>query len=109
MELLIHEVSRVFFDRLVTENDRDFFHQTMLDQLYNFLKTKWSKGELSDNCAVFGDYFETNVPKQKRVYTCIRDKKKLMQIIEVGNLNSFFGVIESFSVYLNSISVYRGG
>ncbi|XP_057306686.1 dynein axonemal heavy chain 6-like [Hydractinia symbiolongicarpus] len=85
MELLIHEVSRVFLDRLVTENDRDFFHQTMLDQLYNFLKTKWSKEELSDNCAVFGDYFETNVPKQKRVYTCVRDKKKLMQIIEDYN------------------------
>ena len=83
IELLIHETSRIFLDRLIDESDRATFNDIMLDQIHDFLKTKWNKDRLLTNKGVFGDFIEVNVIKEKRVYRCIRDQRKLLDIIEV--------------------------
>jgi len=83
IELLIHETSRIFLDRLIDEPDRATFNRILLDQIHDFLKTKWSKDRLLTNKGVFGDFIEVNVIKEKRVYRCLRDQRKLLDIIEV--------------------------
>eukprot|EP00111_Clytia_hemisphaerica_P023720 TCONS_00069889-protein len=82
IELLIHETSRIFLDRLINEEDENIFNLVLLDQIHDFLKTKWNKDRLLTNKGTFGDFVEINVIQEKRVYQCIRDQRKLVSIIE---------------------------
>ena len=49
IELLIHESSRIFADRLINEEDRVKFHHILLDQIHDFMKTKWNSDRLLTN------------------------------------------------------------
>ena len=83
VELLLHELSRVFLDRLIDGTDRKIFHEIILDQFHDVLKMKWSRDRLFTNNALFGYFIEVNVIEQKRIYQCIRDQNKLLEILEV--------------------------
>ena len=44
--LWIHEVTRVFHDRLINDEDRDWFYQSMIEISSKHLNAKWTKEEI---------------------------------------------------------------
>ncbi|NXK27218.1 DYH3 protein, partial [Arenaria interpres] len=91
IRLWIHEVYRVFYDRLVDEEDRRLFFQMVQETTSNAFKQSFDKvlshlsptGEISDDdirSLFFGDYLnpESNV----KVYDEITDLKQLTTVME---------------------------
>ncbi len=80
----MHECSRVFNDRLINEQDREFFRNLVKDLLKSKFKVNWNTKEI--------DFF--NGPQQiifsyilkldaeDRLYEEITDKKKLFKTLE---------------------------
>ena len=55
LKLWCHEESRVFRDRLISEEDRDWFNGALAKELSRKgLDTTWEVGEFAD--VLFGDY-----------------------------------------------------
>lgn len=80
--LLIHELSRVFLDRLTSEIDGLIFFEVLAKQLHEFLKTKYNAQFLKESFFIFGDFFETGLRKEEKTYKFLSDESKLSQIIE---------------------------
>ena len=79
--LWIHEVSRVFYDRLINEDDRDWFRNLICELLGRHFNTRWTKEELFINsCIMFGDILKLDAPMKD--YEEIKDVKKLIRVLE---------------------------
>jgi len=82
--LWLHECSRVFNDRLINEQDREFFRHLVKDLIKSKFKVNWNTKEV--------DYF--NGPSQvifsillrldaeDQLYEEVTDKKKLFKTLE---------------------------
>jgi dynein heavy chain len=56
LRLWIHECYRVFHDRLIDDNDRNYFTQLMKDELAHSFKTAWTKVVPKDTPLIFCDF-----------------------------------------------------
>ena len=80
VRLWIHEVSRVFYDRLINEEDRDWFRDLICELLGRHFNTRWSKEEIFiNNSILFGDILKLDSNKD---YEEIKDLKKLTRVLE---------------------------
>ncbi|XP_074775748.1 dynein axonemal heavy chain 3 [Athene noctua] len=91
IRLWIHEVYRVFYDRLVEEEDRKVFFQMVQETTSNIFKQSFNKvlshisptGEISDDnirSLFFGDYLKPG--SNVKVYDEITDLKQLTTVME---------------------------
>ncbi|NXA07095.1 DYH3 protein, partial [Sapayoa aenigma] len=91
IRLWIHEVYRVFYDRLVDDDDRKVFFQMVEDTTINSFKQNINKvlshlspsGKVSDDnirSLFFGDYLKPN--SNVKVYDEITDLKQLTSVME---------------------------
>jgi dynein heavy chain len=48
IKLWIHEVSRVFYDRLINEIDRDWFKDLVVELLGQRFKSRWERADVFD-------------------------------------------------------------
>ncbi|XP_059139620.1 dynein axonemal heavy chain 3-like isoform X2 [Physella acuta] len=89
LRLWVHEVYRVFYDRLIDDNDRNMFFKIVKNNCQDSFKQNIDKilGHLSKSGKVtdadirslfFGDYFNP----ENRVYTEITDLKELTVVME---------------------------
>ncbi|XP_068088957.1 dynein axonemal heavy chain 14 isoform X3 [Hyperolius riggenbachi] len=81
-QLLIHEATRVFHDRLVGLQDREIFYQCLSDELHNYFKISRSKEKLMSDPIQFVDFLETNSAAKSRVYRPITGQKQLVSKLE---------------------------
>ena len=78
--LWLHESSRVFYDRLINEEDRDWFRQLVVELLGRHFNIRWTKEELFINSRIlFGDLLKLDSNKD---YEEIKDIKKLIRVLE---------------------------
>ena len=101
IDLAVHEMFRVFSDRLVSTSDQGIFCDIVVDQLREFLKVKWSKESLVKRETFFGDFQESSVPEHKRIYQSIHDIGRLQRIVEV---RVHFHLLESLSLVVLKVS-----
>ncbi|NWU12959.1 DYH3 protein, partial [Cephalopterus ornatus] len=91
IRLWIHEVYRVFYDRLVDEDDRKVFFQMVQDTTLNSFKQNFNKvlshlsptGKVTDDnirSLFFGDYLKPS--SSVKVYDEITDLKQLTSVME---------------------------
>ncbi|XP_071671247.1 dynein axonemal heavy chain 3 isoform X2 [Patagioenas fasciata] len=91
IRLWIHEVYRVFYDRLVDEEDRQVFFQMVQETTSNSFKQSFDKvlshlsptGEISDDnirSLFFGDYLDPD--SNEKVYDEITDLQQLTTVME---------------------------
>ncbi|NXW95358.1 DYH3 protein, partial [Alopecoenas beccarii] len=91
IRLWIHEVYRVFYDRLVDEDDRQVFFQMVQETTSNSFKQSFDKvlshlsptGEISDDnirSLFFGDYLDPD--SNEKVYDEITDLQQLTTVME---------------------------
>ncbi|XP_026560379.1 dynein heavy chain 3, axonemal [Pseudonaja textilis] len=91
IRLWIHEVYRVFYDRLIDANDREVFFNMMKETTSDCFKQSVDKvlshlsksGKITDNnirSLFFGDYFKPS--SDKKIYDEITDLHKLTSVME---------------------------
>jgi dynein heavy chain len=80
--LWTHESMRVFYDRLINDEDRHTFKLIVCDILKKHLDISWSPDALSGLSILFGDFLRASVPGMERPYEEITDTVKLQQSLE---------------------------
>lgn len=82
--LWLHECSRVFNDRLINVQDREFFRNTATDLLKSKFKVNWNMKEndpfTGSTQVIFGILLRLDAEEQ--MYEEIADKKKLFKTLE---------------------------
>jgi len=69
VRLWIHELCRVFHDRLINTEDRNWFTQSTQKLLLQNFKKDWTHEELFEkNVILFGDFFKGAGDKEFRQY-----------------------------------------
>nr|XP_015200682.1 PREDICTED: dynein heavy chain 14, axonemal isoform X2 [Lepisosteus oculatus] len=86
--LFAHEVTRVFHDRLVNNQDREQFHRILSNELRNHFKVSWPAEKLMKEPITFGDFLDMNIPVPFRKYKNIADHKKLQAVLEEYDIRS---------------------
>ena len=81
--LFAHEATRVFHDRLVEEEDRQFFYQVLLEKMDQCIRCKIPVDTLTKKTLIFGDFANLNNPKADRVYRHIKDVNLLSRTLQV--------------------------
>ncbi|RUS88172.1 hypothetical protein EGW08_004069 [Elysia chlorotica] len=108
-QLLAHEATRIFHDRLTNQADRATFFQILAENLHDYFKgnpeigllglnvtsnttfehilcnlqVRWSADSLMKDSVLFGDFFDTSEhSSQRRVYRPISGQNKLIAILE---------------------------
>ena len=80
-KLWVHEVSRVFYDRLINEEDRDWFKDLIVELLQAYFNPKWKREEVFDEKKIlFGDLLRLD--SENRDYEEIKDIVKLIKVLE---------------------------
>ena len=73
---------RVFCDRLIDNDDREYFRTLISDYVKAQFKLPWTKEELfeGENKLVFGDYMRMGVPREDRRYEDVPDTSKIPKL-----------------------------
>ncbi|XP_055549943.1 dynein axonemal heavy chain 6 [Wyeomyia smithii] len=78
LRLFYHESMRIFYDRLVSEQDKSYFTQLLQDCCEKYFETTVvHPGE----SVLFGDFMIFGQPSEDRIYEEIKDSKKLKNIL----------------------------
>ena len=84
-KLWVNEVSRVFMDRLIDDEDREWFINEIMELMSRNFKSQLEKDDLFGTTKVkFGDIFKIDT----KVYEEIRDQGKLIKALE-GQLEEY--------------------
>ncbi|KAL5008122.1 hypothetical protein ScPMuIL_013703 [Solemya velum] len=89
-QLVAHEATRVFHDRLVSRDDRQTFFQILSDNLHDYFKVTWSPEKLMNEEVLFGDFFELD-ESNVRVYRPVSDRTKLTRVLEEYYMRMNYG------------------
>ena len=82
-KLWVNEAFRVFYDRLINEDDRNWFKDLIVELLQKNFKISADKEDLFvTNKIMFGDLLKLDSPVQ--FYECLLDKPKLMKVLDGG-------------------------
>lgn len=82
--LFAHEATRVFHDRLVAEEDRQFFYDVLADKIDLCIRCKIPVDTFTKKTLIFGDFSDLNNPKADRVYRQIKDVNLLSRTLQVS-------------------------
>ena len=83
IELLAHETSRVFFDRLRDQQDRVFYCSVLTAAIKETFKVKSNFEKYGPDALLFGDFVDVNTDEADRLYRCVGDPTELAQVLEV--------------------------
>uniref|UniRef100_A0A7S2SR52 AAA+ ATPase domain-containing protein n=1 Tax=Mucochytrium quahogii TaxID=96639 RepID=A0A7S2SR52_9STRA len=88
--LFMHESMRVFHDRLINYEDKEWFTQLLIELATRELKLQMTHEELfeSDWPITFCDFLRPGVAADERVYELAKDQGKMVQVLE-DNLDEY--------------------
>ncbi|XP_050078309.1 dynein axonemal heavy chain 6 [Anopheles maculipalpis] len=89
MRLFYHESLRIFYDRLINEEDKLYFKQLLQDCCEKFFETTVVQPE---ETIMFGDFMVFGQAAEDRVYEEIKEMKKLKSIL-VDYLEDYNGTV----------------
>lgn len=80
--LWVHEVQRVFYDRLVNEDDRLWFEGMVIELLVRTFRVRLERKDIfGENKILFGDLLKLD-PGVRHVYEEIKDSPKLNKVLK---------------------------
>ncbi|XP_075719503.1 dynein axonemal heavy chain 14 isoform X3 [Rhinoderma darwinii] len=81
-QLLVHETTRVFHDRLVDTGDRELFYQCLSEEVLNYFKIFWPVEKLIKESVQFVDFLELDSTAKNRIYRPVTSHKQLVSKLE---------------------------
>lgn len=100
-----HECTRVFHDRLINEQDREWFHESLADKVDVHFKKKWNKIHSDEHPLIYGNFIDPTQLVECRVYEEITDITALEQVMK-GYLEDYNNVSSkkmNLVLFLNAI------
>eukprot|EP00397_Hematodinium_sp_SG-2012_P000045 GEMP01000045.1.p1 GENE.GEMP01000045.1~~GEMP01000045.1.p1 ORF type:complete len:3312 (+),score=740.25 GEMP01000045.1:2269-12204(+) len=79
--LWVHEVSRVFYDRLINADDKTWFKEAVMRPIQKRFRLDWTPDRVFGTPLLWGDYLRP----EARVYEEIRDLDKMKRTMEDYN------------------------
>ncbi|EGR30170.1 hypothetical protein IMG5_139330 [Ichthyophthirius multifiliis] len=116
-KLWIHECARVFHDRLINEQDRQWFMENACKQVIMNFKLDWKKEQVFNGEVplIFSDFLKKGLDREDRNYEEVKDFQKLTKIIEDYMLEDtkislvlFRDAVEHMSRIARVLSLQRG-
>ncbi|CAH8871669.1 unnamed protein product [Trichobilharzia szidati] len=80
-KLFYHEAQRVFHDRLINQEDKNFFNQILSDMASKYFGETIEPETFSKNPILFGDFLRPGVPRAERYYEELYDIEKLKSLL----------------------------
>lgn len=75
VRLWAHETCRIFMDRLINENDQNWFKDLLIKNIFLFFKIEYQKEEIFENkpSLMFADFLKRGVDINERIYEEVKD------------------------------------
>jgi dynein heavy chain len=80
-KLWVHEASRVFKDRMTTEEDRQWFLEYIAELAQKIFRVNLDKEILEGQEVLFGNFLFRGVPLEDRLYEEVTDSEKLSKVL----------------------------
>ena len=82
IKLWIHESCRVFHDRLVSNDDKLWFTELMVDLMKTAFRMEWNHADLFESKPlIFGDFMRRGIAYEERQYDEVKDTATMTQVI----------------------------
>eukprot|EP00741_Cyanophora_paradoxa_P000409 tig00000404_g400.t1 len=83
VRLWMHECLRVFHDRLINNEDKNYFTNLLAELLKRIFKLGWTHEDVFEKQPLlFGDFLKMGVPREERNYEEFKDMKKVAHLLE---------------------------
>ncbi|XP_069810836.1 dynein axonemal heavy chain 14 isoform X3 [Dendropsophus ebraccatus] len=105
-QLLMHETTRVFHDRLVDAGDREIFYRCLSEELLNYFKISWPAEKLMRDSLQFVDFLELDSAAKTRVYRPVTSHKQLVSKLDEYRMKmkmSSAGAGDSYVFFLEAV------
>ncbi|KAL5020432.1 hypothetical protein ScPMuIL_003324 [Solemya velum] len=79
--LFCHEAMRVFHDRLINNEDKNYFYEIMAEMASKHFSESVEPDSFVKNPIIFGDYIKMGVERSERIYEELSDLKKLRNML----------------------------
>jgi len=81
VRLWTHETTRIYHDRLINDEDREWFYQTMTELINIHFRLRWEKDEIFNvNQIHYTDIM--NIQEETKYYEDITDNLKIEKVLE---------------------------
>ncbi|XP_077201567.1 dynein axonemal heavy chain 6 isoform X2 [Paroedura picta] len=80
--LFCHECQRVFHDRLISSDDKQYFYSMLSDMASKHFGVSVDPDSFASKPILFGDFLKVGLDKAERVYEELADIPKLMDILQ---------------------------
>jgi dynein heavy chain len=82
VRLFCHESSRVFYDRLIDDTDRDYYNKLLSELIEKNFGVSITQESLKKTPIMFGDFIKRGTPMEERVYVELPDSKPVVTLLE---------------------------
>ncbi|XP_053711973.1 dynein axonemal heavy chain 6-like isoform X3 [Synchiropus splendidus] len=80
--LFCHECQRVFHDRLINNEDKDYFNGIVCQMAKKYFDIKMEPSYFVTNPIIFGDFMKVGADKEDRVYEDLTDMDKIQGVLQ---------------------------
>ncbi|KAK7497834.1 hypothetical protein BaRGS_00010968 [Batillaria attramentaria] len=80
--LFVHEVQRVFHDRLINSEDKHYFHQIMSEMAGKHFGESVDPESFVTNPIIFGDFLKMGAAPEDKMYEELADMNKLRNVLQ---------------------------
>ena len=103
-KLFVHEAFRIFYDRLINEEDQLWFKKTTLEMCSRHLKMSYSEDDLYAKPIVFADFLKPDA--DPRFYEYVPDLNKLTAVVSdlLDNYNAEFPTQMNLVFFIDALT-----
>jgi len=100
-----HECTRVFHDRLINDDDRTWFFDTVAHKANEYFKADWKKIIPQGRPLIYGNFMDATQLVENRVYDELDDMVKLKQVMQayLDDYNNMSSKKMNLVLFMNAI------
>lgn len=105
IRLWAHECLRVFYDRLINDEDRAWFENTLADKVKVHFKADWNRLRGKHDTIMYGNFMDPRALVERRVYAEIDDREGLKEVMNdyLEDFNNTSTKPMSLVLFMNAI------
>ncbi|KAG8130387.1 hypothetical protein E2320_017072 [Naja naja] len=80
--LFCHECQRIFHDRLICNEDKQYFYSMLSDMASKYFGVSTDPDSFASKPILFGDYIKIGIEKAERIYEELPDMEKVIGVLQ---------------------------